>query len=276
MPATPCTETRWTFPWSAESWKQLLDQAELAIAAREGRLERGRSSGARGGRRPGRLARARRARPCPSARTNPPARRRSRRRSMRIVDSPTKTEPGVATDWIREAVFTRSPATIPWSSRAERHRGLAGQDAGARAQVRRADVFTEVPHEGRELQGGPDGALGVVLVRDRRSPERHHRVADELLDDPAVALHDLAALLEVAGQELPDLLGVARSESVVKPTRSANSTETRRRSVVGAARGTAGVAGCGIAAGARERRSACAAISSVKAGWWRRRSRRSA
>jgi hypothetical protein len=33
---------------------------------------------------------------------------------VRIVDSPTRTEPGVATDWIRDAVFTRSPATIPW------------------------------------------------------------------------------------------------------------------------------------------------------------------
>ena len=34
---------------------------------------------------------------------------------VRIVDSPTKTEPAGATDWIRDAVFTRSPATMPWS-----------------------------------------------------------------------------------------------------------------------------------------------------------------
>ena len=33
-----------------------------------------------------------------------------------------------------------------------------------------------------------DGALGIVLVRDRRAEERHHRVADELLDRAAVAL----------------------------------------------------------------------------------------
>jgi hypothetical protein len=30
-----------------------------------------------------------------------------------LVDSPTSTEPGSATDWIRDAVLTRSPATIP-------------------------------------------------------------------------------------------------------------------------------------------------------------------
>ena len=31
------------------------------------------------------------------------------------VSSPTSTAPGGATDWIREAVFTMSPATMPWS-----------------------------------------------------------------------------------------------------------------------------------------------------------------
>ena len=33
-----------------------------------------------------------------------------------------------------------------------------------------------------------DRALGVVLVRDRRAEQRHHRVADELLHRAAVAL----------------------------------------------------------------------------------------
>jgi len=31
-----------------------------------------------------------------------------------LVPSPTSTVPGSAADWIREAVFTKSPATIPW------------------------------------------------------------------------------------------------------------------------------------------------------------------
>ena len=32
------------------------------------------------------------------------------------VASPTRTVPGSAEDWSREAVFTRSPATMPWFS----------------------------------------------------------------------------------------------------------------------------------------------------------------
>ena len=39
-----------------------------------------------------------------------------------------------------------------------------------------------------QLERGADGALGVVLVRDRRAPDRHDRVADELLDGAAVPL----------------------------------------------------------------------------------------
>ena len=60
-----------------------------------------------------------------------------------------------------------------------------------------------------ELERGPDRALGVVLVGDRRAPQGHHRVADELLDDPTVALDHLAREIEIAGQELADVLGVA-------------------------------------------------------------------
>jgi hypothetical protein len=47
---------------------------------------------------------------------------------------------------------------------------------------------------------GPDGPLGVVLVRDGRAEERHHGVADELLDRAVVPL-------ELAAQP-----GVARGE----------------------------------------------------------------
>ena len=36
------------------------------------------------------------------------------REAARQVASPTSTVPAVATDWSRDAVLTRSPATIPW------------------------------------------------------------------------------------------------------------------------------------------------------------------
>src|SRR5581483_4972703 len=55
----------------------------------------------------------------------------------------------------------------------------------------------------------PDRALGVVLGRDRRPPDGHRRVADELLDRAAVELDEPAASVEVAGEELARVLRVA-------------------------------------------------------------------
>jgi hypothetical protein len=46
-------------------------------------------------------------------------------------------------------------------------------------------------------------------VRDRRTPDRHDRVADELLDRAAVAADDVGGELEVPRQRLADLLRVA-------------------------------------------------------------------
>ena len=92
----------------------------------------------------------------------------------------------------------------PLADRAEGDRGLTGQDRAARLQAR-----TQRVDGVDELERRPDRALGVVLVGDRRAPQGHHRVADELLDDPTVALDDLAREIEIAGQELADVLGVA-------------------------------------------------------------------
>ena len=62
---------------------------------------------------------------------------------------------------------------------------------------------------GDEVERRAHRPLGVVLVRDRRAPDRHHRVADELLDRAAVALDQRAARVEVAREQLAHLLGVA-------------------------------------------------------------------
>ena len=105
----------------------------------------------------------------------------------RWVASPTSTTPGGATDCSRLAVFTRSPATIPWfvapsvtvaspvstPARASRPRPSHGSSDG-----------------GDQVQRGAHGALGVVLLGDRRTPHGHDGVADELLDRAAVALDD--------------------------------------------------------------------------------------
>ena len=87
---------------------------------------------------------------------------------------------------------------------AQRDRRLAGEDARPRLDARAQD-----PDRVHELERGPDRALGVVLVRGRRAPHGHDRVADELLDHAAVAVDDLAREVEVAGQRLAHELRVA-------------------------------------------------------------------
>ncbi len=55
-----------------------------------------------------------------------------------------------------------------------------------------------------------DCALGVVLVRDRSAEERHHRIADELLDGAAVPLELGPYACVVGAQDRLDVLRVER------------------------------------------------------------------
>ena len=66
-------------------------------------------------------------------------------------------------------------------------RRLAREHAGASLQVE-TDLAPERLDRVDQLERRADGALGVVLVRHRRAPDRHHGVADELLHDAAVTL----------------------------------------------------------------------------------------
>ena len=62
----------------------------------------------------------------------------------------------------------------------------------------------------QDAQAGADGALRVVLVRDRGAEDGHDRVADELLDRASVAL-DLLPQPGVVGADAgADVLGVGR------------------------------------------------------------------
>ena len=100
---------------------------------------------------------------------------------------------------------------------ADGDRDLAGDDADPHGQVGNGEVG---PHRGDpvdQLEPGPDGALGVVLVGGGDTPDRHHGVADELLHRAAVPGDDLAALLEVAGQQLADLLLVTGLREAGEP-----------------------------------------------------------
>src|SRR5207342_371539 len=59
-------------------------------------------------------------------------------------------------------------------------------------------------------QRGSNRTLRVVLVSGRRAEERHHSVADELLDRAAVALEFRPNPLVVRAEEGVDVLGIER------------------------------------------------------------------
>ena len=113
----------------------------------------------------------------------------------------------------RGRVHARRPQAIPSPSLGasiERDDRLAGVDrrsgCGGRA--------TGPPRSARRLrledgERGANGALGVVLVRDRRAEERDDRVADELLDRAAEALElGRGAARSRASSRASDVFGV--------------------------------------------------------------------
>ena len=241
MPAWPTSDTRRAAPLAPDRVELLLQEAQLVGPADERRLEGVGPPGAAAladdtDRQPGRDGR----RPCPSAPGRRRGRTRSRPRRRSRVASPTRTPPGGATDWSRAAVLTRSPVTIPWPS-APRVTAASPVRTPTRTCEIDARLLAECRDHVDEVEARADRPLGVVLVGDRGAPHRHHGIADELLDDAAVAVDDDAGSLEIAGPggraSSPDR---GRPRWIVKPTRSANRTETTRRSVA-TARGSATV-----------------------------------
>ena len=96
----------------------------------------------------------------------------------------------------------------PLVGRTDGDRSLAGQDTGAGLEPP-GRAIAQGAHGGDHVEGRADRPLGIVLVAGRGTPHGHDRIADELLDGPAVAADDLARAVEVARQEVADGLGVA-------------------------------------------------------------------
>ncbi len=130
-------------------------------------------------------------------------------RVSRWVRSPTTTRPGSARAWSRAATFTASPVTmpssVPWAITspvliADAHGELA---ARARRELRAQGGQAPVHRE-----RAPDGAHGIVLVRDRGAERGDHRVADELLHRPAEPVDLLGHRVEVGTQHGAQVLGI--------------------------------------------------------------------
>ena len=88
---------------------------------------------------------------------------------------------------------------------------LAGIDARPQADAHAVIAqHVGVDHLERlvELGRRPDGAQGIVFVDARHAEDRHHGVADELLDRPAMPLEDLPGGGEGAPQDAPHRLRI--------------------------------------------------------------------
>jgi hypothetical protein len=82
------------------------------------------------------------------------------------------------------------------------------------ARVRgRPDLQLAVAERVADRERRADGALGIVLVRDGRAEDRHHRVADELLDGAAVPL-DLRAQPRVIRRHMRNPSGFSWPQAV--------------------------------------------------------------
>ena len=111
------------------------------------------------------------------------------------------------------------------------HGVLVRLRAGSRAADHLARVDADpdleplLPHRLADGQRGMERALRVVVVGLRRAVDRHHRVADVLLDGAAIALDLGRHGLEVGALDLANLFGVAR----LGPAREADEVDEQHR-----------------------------------------------
>ena len=91
---------------------------------------------------------------------------------------------------------------------AERHHRLTGVDPHPHLQVEPGIGLVQLLDRLEDAKGGPDRALGVVLVCDRGSEHGHDRIPDELLHRPPIAF-DLGAQANVVRTDArTDVLGI--------------------------------------------------------------------
>ena len=129
-------------------------------------------------------------------------------------------------------MLTRSPATMPWLVGADRDGRLAGQDAGTRLDRRteRRARHRRARAPARTARSASSScAVGAPQTAMTASPMNFSTVPPYR---PMTSRGDL----EVAGQSVSRTSSASRSSANgVKPTRSANRTDTSRRSAMGAA-----------------------------------------
>jgi hypothetical protein len=133
--------------------------------------------------------------------------RRRRQRPRRLVDPHL---PGLRDGLDPSCGVHRITRDHPLADGAQGDRHLTREDADPHRQVGDAGGGSHASHPVDQVQASPHGALSVVLVRYRHTPDRHDRVTDELLDRAAVPAHHDLRHREVVRQKLAHVLRVAR------------------------------------------------------------------
>jgi len=124
------------------------------------------------------------------------------------VSDPARRVHGIAQHRVRVAAADESGDHLA-GVQADVH---AQRDAALTFQLRRI-LFKHALYDERRAHR----ALRVVLVRLRRAEHGHHLIADDLVDVPAVPLHDVGDALERAIDDRLHFLGVARLAQLGEP-----------------------------------------------------------
>ena len=140
----------------------------------------------------------------------------------RCAASPMRISPGAAACCRRAATFTASPV-----AKVESVSSTTTSPASMPTRASRPSVANVI----QDPQAGPDGAVGVVLVRDRDAECRHHGVAGELFDRAAVGLDAALDTVEEGGHAAAGDLRILAGHQLVDDTRSANRTVASFRSI---------------------------------------------
>ena len=85
-------------------------------------------------------------------------------------------------------------------------RHLTRHHSRPRPQSRRPHLHTKHADRIHDLKRRPHCPLRIILPRHRRTPHRHHRIPDELLNQPPIPLDDRPRHLEIPAQQLAHVL----------------------------------------------------------------------
>src|ERR1700687_5630193 len=110
---------------------------------------------------------------------------------------------------------------------------FTGRDTDRNSQSGR-QTGRELRYRSLYLQSGPHGALGIIAASERRSEQRHRRVADVLVNRPSKAVDSCINKCKEALQQGMDLFGIEhrREAGVDQPNAENHRTTASLRSKI--------------------------------------------